>query len=118
MRTARDEDASRKGNGSSAITRIDYARRIRLFHETPSRFSSLSPARAQPATRVRFLAGREFFFIPLPATFRVRESCESQLISSPRVLAAAINQAMEFQFGATSRGHAENSHYETRVVNQ
>lgn len=35
-----------------------------------------------------------------------------------RVLPAAINQATEFQFGATSRSHAENSHYETHVVNQ
>ena len=34
------------------------------------------------------------------------------------VLPATINQATEFQFGATSRSHAENSHYETHVVNQ
>lgn len=50
-----------------------------------------------------------------------RVACKSQLIFRLRerlVLLAAINQATEFQFGATSRGHAENSHYETHVVNQ
>jgi len=63
--------------------------------------------------------GREFFFIPLsrPRDISAR-ACESQLICPPRVLAAAINQAMEFQFGATSHDRAENSHYETRVVDQ
>lgn len=70
------------------------------------------------------------FRIPVAAISLSRRSscaaaCKSQLIfrlhecaPSRFVLPTAINQATEFQFGATSRGHAENSHYETHVVNQ
>lgn len=89
-----------------------------------------SPVRDSCKRRTQFLfegatplaRGTRIFLHPaaVPAELHVGLPRLQVAINFPsareRVLPVAINQTTEFQFGATS--HAENSHYETHVVNQ